>query len=448
MAIFPVNTYRFDPYKSYAFQVFFGTSTTAVAVVSKVSALRRSSDVIEYREGGNKIILKGLGRTKYDPITLERGITQDLDFITWADAAQKLDQGHATASLQNLRREVRLQLMNEDGQAVHGYLIHRCWVSEFQALPDLDAGANTIAVEHIKLENEGWEVDPAIVEDSGDLKLANTRSGSSNGFRAIRLTAPLSRIAVTLREPTGAEDLLLAEGRSDDPGMALRLIERLAKPETDIDWGAQAVFDIDTIILRLRQAALGDRISSHIACSGCGGRVTLSFGIAAYLAHHRPHEGPLTKRGWAASAPDDTGWGRLTPGAPGASAQLRFRLPTLNDQIAAAGAADAPRALARRCIEPYPLPAKLAARVETALAAYAPPLAGPLHGECPDCEAAIEARFEARRYCLQELSHRAQFVYEDVDTLAKHYHWSERANLAMPYARRTEYAERARRQVA
>ena len=164
MAIFPVNTSRFDPYKSYAFLVFFGVSTTAVAAVSRISALRRSSDVIEYREGGNKIILKGLGRTKYEPITLERGITQDPDFITWADAAQKLDQGHPTTSLANLRREVRLQLLNEDGQAVHGYIIHRCWVSEFQALPDLDAGANAIAVEHIKLENEGWEVDPSIVE--------------------------------------------------------------------------------------------------------------------------------------------------------------------------------------------------------------------------------------------------------------------------------------------
>lgn len=164
MAIFPVNTTRFDPYKTYAFQVFFGASTTPVAAVSKISALRRSSDVIEYREGGNKIILKGLGRTKYEPITLERGITQDLDFITWADAAQQLDQGHATTSLAQLRREVRLQLMNEEGQAVHGYIIHRAWVSEFQALPDLDAGASAIAVEHIKLENEGWEVDPTTVE--------------------------------------------------------------------------------------------------------------------------------------------------------------------------------------------------------------------------------------------------------------------------------------------
>ena len=162
--IFPVNIIRLVPYSSLAFQVFFGQSTTAVAAVSKISALSFSSDVIEYHEGGNKIILKGLGRTKYEPITLERGITQDLDFITWANAAQKLDQGHATTSLLNLRREVRLQLMNEDGQPVHGYIIHRCWVSQFQALPDLDAGANAIAIERIKLENEGWEVDPSIVE--------------------------------------------------------------------------------------------------------------------------------------------------------------------------------------------------------------------------------------------------------------------------------------------
>jgi phage tail-like protein len=164
MPIFPVNTSRLDPYKSYRFLVYFGQSTTAVAAVSKVTALKRSSDVIEYKEGGNNIILKGLGRTKYDPITLERGVTQDTDFITWADAAQNLDQGHPTTSLANLRREIRVQLLNEDGQPVHGYIVHRCWVSEFQALPDLDAGATAVAIEHIKLENEGWEVDPTVVE--------------------------------------------------------------------------------------------------------------------------------------------------------------------------------------------------------------------------------------------------------------------------------------------
>lgn len=164
MAIFSVNTARYDPYKSYRFLVYFGTSTTPVAAVSKVTALKRTSDVIEYKEGGYNIILKGLGRTKYDAITLERGVTQDPDFLIWADATQKLDQGHPTTSLANLRREIRIQLLNEAGQAVHGFIVHRCWVSEFQALPDLDAGASAIALERIKLENEGWEVDPSIVE--------------------------------------------------------------------------------------------------------------------------------------------------------------------------------------------------------------------------------------------------------------------------------------------
>jgi phage tail-like protein len=164
VAIFSVNTARYDPYKSYRFLVFFGTSTTPVAAVSKITTLKRVSDVIEYKEGGYNIILKGLGRTKYDAITLERGVTQDPDFINWADATQKLDQGHPTTSLANLRREIRIQLLNEAGQPVHGYIVHRCWVSEFQALPDLDAGASAIALEHIKLENEGWEVDPSVVE--------------------------------------------------------------------------------------------------------------------------------------------------------------------------------------------------------------------------------------------------------------------------------------------
>jgi phage tail-like protein len=164
VSIFSVNTQRHDPYKTYRFLVFFGTGTSPVAAVSKVTTLKRVSDVIEYKEGGFNIIHKGLGRTKYDPITLERGVTQDTAFITWADATQKLDQGMPATSLASLRREIRIQLLNEAGQPVHGYIVHRCWVSEFQALPDLDAGANAIALEHIKLENEGWEVDPSIVE--------------------------------------------------------------------------------------------------------------------------------------------------------------------------------------------------------------------------------------------------------------------------------------------
>jgi phage tail-like protein len=162
--IFPVNVHRFDPYKTYRFLVYFGNSTTPVAAVSKVTAIKRSSDVIEYKEGGNAVILKGLGRTKYEPVTMERGVTYNHDFETWANAAQVLQQGAPSTSLAALRRELSVVLLNEEAQPVYRYTIHRAWVSEFQALPDLDAGSNAVAIEHIKIENEGWERDLSLTE--------------------------------------------------------------------------------------------------------------------------------------------------------------------------------------------------------------------------------------------------------------------------------------------
>lgn len=161
---FSVNTQRFDPYKNYRFLVYFGDATTPVAGVSKVSGLKRSSDAIDYQEGGNAIILKGLGRTKYEPISLERGVTHDKTFEEWANAAQVLDKGAPSTSLAKLRRRVRIELLNEAGQAVHRYIVHDCWVSEYQALPDLDASGNGIAIESIKLEHHGWEHDLSLNE--------------------------------------------------------------------------------------------------------------------------------------------------------------------------------------------------------------------------------------------------------------------------------------------
>lgn len=161
---FSVNITRFDPYKSYRFLVYFDTSTSPVAGVSKVSSIKRSNDVVEYKEGGNAIIRKGLGRQKYEPITLERGVTHDDSFEQWANAAQVLDKGSPSSSLAKLRKEIRIELLNEQGQPVHRYLIHRAWVSEYQALPDLDAGTNAVAIEHIKVENEGWEHDLSLSE--------------------------------------------------------------------------------------------------------------------------------------------------------------------------------------------------------------------------------------------------------------------------------------------
>jgi len=161
---FSVNTNRFDPYKNFRFLVYFEQSTTPVAAVSKVGGLKRSSDVIEYKQGGDAVIRKGLGRTKYDAVTLERGLTHDADFETWANAAQLLDKGAPSSSLKNLRKEIHIELLNEAAQPVHRWLLHSCWVSEFQAVSDLDAGGNAVAIEHIKIENEGWEHDLSLSE--------------------------------------------------------------------------------------------------------------------------------------------------------------------------------------------------------------------------------------------------------------------------------------------
>ena len=161
---FPVNVNRFDPYKNYRFLVYFGRSPTPVAAVSKVTGLKRSSDVIEYRAGGSPVIMKGLGRTKYEPITLERGVTHDSDFEEWANAAQVLIKGEPKATLGALRKEMRIELLSEEGQAVQRYIVHSCWVSEYQAWPDLDAAGNAIALQHIRVENEGWERDRDLIE--------------------------------------------------------------------------------------------------------------------------------------------------------------------------------------------------------------------------------------------------------------------------------------------
>jgi phage tail-like protein len=161
---FVVNSNRFDPYKSFRFLVYLGTSTEPIAGVSKVSGLKRSSDVIDYKEGGNAIIRKGLGRTKYEPVTLERGLGATFELEAFANAAQVLDKGQPSTSLKNLRQQVRIVLLNEAGQAVMGYILHRAWVSEYQGLSDLDAGGNAVAIEHLKIEHEGWERDTSIAE--------------------------------------------------------------------------------------------------------------------------------------------------------------------------------------------------------------------------------------------------------------------------------------------
>jgi len=164
MPQFTVNTHRFDPYKNFKFRIKW--DGRYVAGVSKVSALKRSTEVVEHREGGDpSTSRKSPGRTKYEAITLERGVTHDLEFEKWANKVWHIGNGlGAEVSLRDFRKDVILEAYNETGQLVLAYKIYRCWVSEFQSLPDLDANANAVAIQTLKLENEGWERDIDVTE--------------------------------------------------------------------------------------------------------------------------------------------------------------------------------------------------------------------------------------------------------------------------------------------
>ncbi len=164
MAQFSVNAQRFDPYKNFKFRIKW--DGRYVAGVSKVSALKRTTEPVTHREGGDPSTeRKSPGRTKYDPITLERGVTHDTEFEKWANKVWNFRSGlGAEVSLKDFRKDLILEVYNEAGQLAIAYKIYRCWVSEYQALPDLDANANAVAIQHIKLENEGWERDYEIAE--------------------------------------------------------------------------------------------------------------------------------------------------------------------------------------------------------------------------------------------------------------------------------------------
>ncbi|MBZ5591036.1 MAG: phage tail protein [Acidobacteriia bacterium] len=164
MSEFTVNPARVDPYKNYKFRVKWDGKY--VAGVSRVSALVRTTEVVEHREGGDPSALhKSPGLTKYEPITLERGVTHDPAFEDWANLVWKLGAGlGAEVALKEFRKDIIIEFYNEAGQLALAYKVHRCWVSEYQALPDLDANANAVAIQHIKLENEGWERDTSVPE--------------------------------------------------------------------------------------------------------------------------------------------------------------------------------------------------------------------------------------------------------------------------------------------
>ncbi|MHB8347335.1 MAG: phage tail protein [Acidiferrobacterales bacterium] len=164
MTQFPANPLREDPYKNFKFRLKW--DGRYVAGISRISALHRITEVFEFREGGNPSLPhRSPGTTRYEPITLERGVTQDHEFEQWASKVWLLGAGvGGEVSLADFRKDIILDLLNEAGQTVIAYKIYRCWVSEYQALPELDANGPRIALEKIVLQNEGWERDVTVVE--------------------------------------------------------------------------------------------------------------------------------------------------------------------------------------------------------------------------------------------------------------------------------------------
>ena len=164
MAEFTVNPQRFDPYKDFKFRVKWDGHI--VAGISRITGLRRSTEVIEHREGGDpSTARKSPGHTAFDAITLERGVTNDPAFEDWVNRVWRLGAGlGAEVGLADFRKDIVIELLNEAGQLVMAYRVFRCWPSAYEALPDLDANAGAVAVQRLTLQNEGWDRDPAVTE--------------------------------------------------------------------------------------------------------------------------------------------------------------------------------------------------------------------------------------------------------------------------------------------
>ena len=167
MPVFSVNASRLDPYKSYKFKVKWDGEY--VAGVSKVSGFKRTTEVVKHRSGGDfSDVRTSPGQSDFQAITLERGVTHDPVFEQWAQKIwyqpDQVGDGESQLSLADFRKDITIEMYNESGQKVIAYTVYRCWASEFQALPELDASANVVAIQSLTLQCEGWERDTSVAE--------------------------------------------------------------------------------------------------------------------------------------------------------------------------------------------------------------------------------------------------------------------------------------------
>ncbi len=161
--MFPVNAHRYDPYRTFMFQVVI--DGRPVAGLKKMSVLKKSTEAVKWRSAGDPAHERVMpGGTSYEPVTLEQGLTHDPVFENWANLVNNI-QGNAAMSLLNYRKDIVINVLNLQGVIAISYKLYRAWVSEFQALPEFDAGTmNAVGIQTITLQHEGWERDASVTE--------------------------------------------------------------------------------------------------------------------------------------------------------------------------------------------------------------------------------------------------------------------------------------------
>lgn len=247
---------------------------------------------------------------------------------------------------------------------------------------------------------------------------------------------PVSGLEVTLRQPAGAEDILLLEATAYDTNLALALISSIAANKTAVVWETLSVTDLDVLLLYVRQMVFGSLIRADAFCpsKGCGSPIEVAFQIGEYLAHHQPRKARGVKPA------SEIGWFQF------ADMSISFRLPSVADQLAVTHKPQPERELVKCCVRPSDINTRLLTRVERAMAAMAPHLCDVLQGTCPECNATVDIYFDPQRFTLQELREQATFIYEDIHLLASRYQWSEAEILALPRHRRHKYAAQVRQE--
>jgi hypothetical protein len=241
---------------------------------------------------------------------------------------------------------------------------------------------------------------------------------------------PVSGRHLRIREPRGDDELLVLESAGPAPQTMLALAARLAAAEdgSALDWPSLPVVDLGAAALLVREAWLGGTIRTEALCPSddCAEVIDVSFGITAYLDHHRP-------RSFRGVVEDGSSWFALT------RSDVRFRIPRIADVVAGTLA---------DCVRPVDLSAGEARRVDRALEALAPRLDGELTGSCPACGRSVELRFEPISYVIEELRDASSGLFAQVHELALAYHWSEASILALDRARRRGYVSLIREEYA